>query len=80
MLESGVAGFGAVKVQAFEIFPIFDGGDAFVGDVLGEIEVEFGDAVQVLDLLHALIGDVGEREIENGSRSRISIQAPEVVS
>ena len=36
MLESGVAGLGAVQVEALETFPVFDGGDTFIGDVLGE--------------------------------------------
>ena len=77
MLESGVAGLGAVQVEALETFPVFDGGDTFIGDVLGEIEIEIGNAAQVLDLLHAAIGDVGEGKIQN-TQGGIAIQAAEV--
>src|SRR4029077_8333002 len=77
MLESGVAGLGAVQVEALETFPVFDGGGTFIGDVLGEIEVEIGNAAQVLDLLHAAIGDVGEGKIKN-TQGGIAIQAAEV--
>ena len=77
MLESGVAGLGAVQVEALETFPVFDGGDTFIGDVLGEIEIEIGNAAQVLDLLHAAIGDVGEGKIKN-TQGGIAIQAAEV--
>src|ERR1035438_574553 len=77
MLESGVAGLGAMQVKALETFPVFDGGDTFIGDVLGEIEIEIGDAAQVLDLLHAAIGDVGEGKIKD-VQSGIAIQAAQV--
>src|SRR5271169_1944094 len=77
MLESGVTSLGAVQIEALEKFPVFDGGDTFIGDVLGEIEIEIGNAAQVLDLLHAAIGDVGEGKIKNAQRG-IAIQAAEV--
>src|SRR5450755_1494554 len=77
MLKSGVAGLGAMQVEALETFPVFDGGDTFIGDVLGEIEIEIGNAAQVLDLLHAAIGDVGEGKIKN-AQGGIAIQAAEV--
>src|SRR5271156_3813319 len=77
MIESAVAGLGAVQVEALETFPVFDGGDTFIGDVLGEIEIEIGNAAQVLDLLHAAIGDVGEGKIQS-TQVGIAIQAPQV--
>ena len=77
MLESGVAGLGAVQVEALETFPVFDGGDTLIGHVLGEIEIEIGNAAQVLDLLHAAIGDVGEGKIK-GTQGGIAIQAAEI--
>jgi len=77
MLESGVAGLGAVQVEALETFPVFDGDDTFIGDVVGEIEIQIGNAAQVLDLLHAAIGDVGEGKIEN-TQGGIAIQAAKV--
>src|SRR5580692_769369 len=77
MLESAVAGFGAVQVEALETFPVFDGGDTFIGDVLGEIEIEIGNAAQVLDLLHAAIGDAREGKIQN-TQGGIAIQAAQV--
>src|SRR5271169_3881535 len=77
MLESGVTSLGAVQVKAVKTFPVFDGGDTFIGDVLGEIEIEIGNAAQVLDLLHAAIGDVGEGKIKN-TQGGIPIQAAEV--
>src|SRR5580700_1659039 len=77
MLESGVAGLGAMQIESLKTFPVFDGGDTFVGDVLGEIEIEIGNAAQVLDLLHAAIGDVGEGKIKN-TQGGIAIQTAEV--
>ena len=64
--ESRVAGFGAVQVQTPQAFPSADGGDAFVGDVFGEIEVEIGDAPQVLDFREPEVGDMGQRQVEVG--------------
>src|SRR6476646_4472413 len=58
------------------MLPVFDGGDTFIGDVLGEIETEIGNPAQVLDLLHAAIGDVGEGKIKN-TQGGIAIQAAE---
>src|ERR1700733_3768153 len=77
MLESSVAGLGTVQVKALEKFPVFDGGDTFIGDVLGEIETEIRNAAQVFDLLHAAIGDVGEGKIQN-TQGGIAIQATQV--
>src|SRR5271165_4553032 len=77
MLERRVAGLGAMQIEALEIFPILDGGDTFIGDVFGEIEVEIGNAAQVLDLLHAAIGNVGEGKIQN-TQGGIAIQAAQV--
>src|SRR5690349_24932101 len=77
MLKRGVAGLGAVQVQALKTLPVFDGSDTFIGDVLGEIEIEIGDAAQVLDLLHAAIGDVREGKIKN-TQGGIVIQAAEI--
>ena len=77
VFESRIASLGAVQVQALQFFPVFDGRHAFVGDVLGEIEIEIGDAAQVLDLLHTLIGDVRERKIKI-SQIGILVEAAEV--
>src|ERR1043166_8010230 len=77
MLKRGVAGLGAVQVEAPETFPVFDGGDTFIGDVLGEIETEIGNTAQVPDLLHAAISDVGERKIKH-TQGGIAVQAAEV--
>src|SRR5450631_3259766 len=77
MLESDITGLGAVQVEALETFPLFDGSDTFIGDVLGKIEIEIGNAAQVLDLLHAAIGDAGEGKIKN-TQGGIAIQAAEV--
>src|SRR5258708_3220465 len=77
MLKSSVAGLGAMQVEALETFPVFDGGDTFIVDVLGEVEIEIGNTAQVLDLLHAAIGDVGEGKIKN-TQGGIAIQSAEV--
>src|SRR5258708_36194454 len=77
MLKSSVAGLGAMQVEALETFPVFDGGDTFIGDILGEIEIEIGNTAQVPDLLHAAIGDVGEGKIKN-TQGGIAIQAAEI--
>ena len=66
-----------MKVQALELLPVFNGGDAFVRDVFGEVEVEIGNAAEVLELLHAAIGDVSERKIENAQLG-ILVQTAEV--
>jgi hypothetical protein len=66
-----------VQVEALETFPVFNGGDTFIGDVLGEIEIKIGNAAQVLDLLHAAIGDMSQRKIKN-TQGGIAIQAAEV--
>ena len=44
MLQSGVAGFGAMQVQMLEFLPVFDRRNALVGDVLSVIEIEIGNA------------------------------------
>src|SRR5689334_18847131 len=77
MLKRGVARLGAMQVEALQTFPVLDGGDPFVGDVLGKIEIEIGNAAQILDLLHAAIGNVGEGKIKN-TQGGIAIQAAEV--
>src|SRR5580704_12893519 len=77
MFERCVAGLGAVQVETLESLPVLDSGDTFIGDVLGEVKIEICYAVQVLDLLHAAIADVGEGKIQN-TQSGIAIQAAEV--
>src|SRR5580704_11747526 len=76
MIERGVAGLGAVQVEALETFPVFDGGNTFIGDVLGEVEIEIGNTAQVLDLLHAAIGDASEGKIKN-TQGGVTVQAAE---
>ena len=71
MFEGVIARLGAVEVEALQFFPVFDGCDAFVGDVFGEVEVEVCDVGEVPDFGHALIGDVGEGQVEGGDIGKV---------
>ena len=56
----------AVEIQALQLLPAFDGGDAFICYVLTPVQAEIQMPFRVLIFSHALIGDVSQGEIDDG--------------
>ena len=57
VIERGIADLCSMHVQALQLLPAFYGGQAFVGDILGEMEIQIDNARSILELLHSLVGD-----------------------
>ncbi len=64
MFQSGVTDLGATQVELLQLLPVLDGSCALIGHIFREVQAEFRDALQVLDFLHALIRNVGQREVQ----------------
>ena len=50
--------------RRFSFFHSLIAAKPFVGDVFREVEIQLDDAGQVLEFLHALIGDSRQRKIQ----------------
>ena len=64
VIEGGIADLCSMHVQALQLFPAFDGGQAFVGDIFGKVEIQIDDARGVLELLHSLVGDARQGQVQ----------------
>src|SRR5688500_17835553 len=82
MCQSGVSYLGSAQVQTPELLPVPQNGKSAVTNLLGVIEVKFGNIRYSLQIWKAQIADAGVRQIQklqfarSGYRLQIGVRDP----